>query len=470
MTLKTVNLKVEDFMTTAPIAVDHKVSFPVAVSLMANKGIGNLIIKEDNKPSGILTEREILSYLVREGEIPIESMKDILTQSFVSISPKDSVSDAAKTMISKKKRLLVFENEKLVGIITASDMLRGFRKTAENPSLNNVMSTKIYQCSYNDSIFKAIKMMYKKRIGSVIVLKNDRPYGIFTERDLLLNVLTAKVDLTKRVGDYCSFPLVTEKIGIRGNDAARIMAEHKIKRLALTKEGRIIAIVTARDIVDAFHTENKSVYDDELRNQLSIIQNTIELMKGKAKYGTYEKFRENLSTIENAVLKIADQRDGSRFSSTDKKYKKILVPYDSSIYSKKALNDALEIAKKFHSTLNLLTVIDISSVKPPGMLLGIAVGKEARKLMTTVLKSVSSQANLMLENEVEVCRQQGIEAYYEVMTGSVTESILKFTEKHEIDLIVMGSRGLSGIRKIMALGSVSRKVSEEASCPVMIVK
>src|SRR3990172_6367693 len=117
MTLKTVNLKVEDFMTTAPIAVDHKVSFPVAVSLMANKGIGNLIIKEDNKPSGILTEREILSYLVREGEIPIESMKDILTQSFVSISPKDSVSDAAKTMISKKKRLLVFENEKLVGII-----------------------------------------------------------------------------------------------------------------------------------------------------------------------------------------------------------------------------------------------------------------------------------------------------------------------------------------------------------------
>ena len=470
MALKTINLKVADFMTTNPVAVDHKVSFPVAVSLMANKGIGNLIIKEDNKPSGILTEREILSYLVREGEIPIEPMKDILTQSFVSISPKDSVSDAVKTMISKKKRLLVFENEKLVGIITASDMLRGFRKTSENPSLSNVVSTKIYQCSYNDSIFKAIKTMYKKRIGSVIVSKNGIPFGIFTERDLLLNVLTAKVDLTKRVGGYCSFPLVTEKIGIRGNDAARIMAAHKIKRLALTKEGKIIAIVTARDVVDAFHTENKSVYDDELKNQLSIIQNTIELMKGKAKYGTHEKFLEHLSTIENAVSRIANRREGSHLALPLKKYKKILVPYDSSQYSKRALNEAVEISKKFGSTLYLVTVIDISSVKPPGMLLGIAVGKEARKLITTVLESVISKANLMLQSEVEVCRQKGIETYYDVVTGNVSDSILKFTKKKEIDLIVIGSRGLSGIRKIMALGSVSRKVSEESRCPVMIVK
>ena len=255
MVLKIIELKVGDFMTSEPISIDSDVSFPAAISIMANNGIGNLIIKEKNKPSSILTEREILSYLVRRGEIPIEAMKDVLTQSFTPISPRLTILDAAKLMISKKKRLLVFENEKLVGIITASDMLRGFRKTGGNPSLDKVMSTKIYECAYTDSIFNAIKIMYKKRIGSVIVTKNDAPHGIFTERDLLVNVLTQKVVLTERVGDYCSSPLVTSKVGIRGNDAARLMASKKIKRLALTEKDKIVGIVTARDIVEAFYAE-----------------------------------------------------------------------------------------------------------------------------------------------------------------------------------------------------------------------
>ena len=255
MVLKTIELKVGDFMTSEPIAVGSDVSFSAAISIMANNGIGNLIIKEFDKPSSLLTEREILSYLVRRGEIPIEPMKDILTQSFTPVSPKMAILDAAKLMISKKKRLLVFDNEKIVGIITASDILRGLRKTGGNPSLDKVMSMKIYECVYTDSIFKAIKLMYQKRIGSVIITKRGGPYGIFTERDLLVDVLTQKVALTEKVGDYCSSPLVTAKVGILGNDAARLMASKKIKRLALTEKDKIVGIVTARDIVEAFYAE-----------------------------------------------------------------------------------------------------------------------------------------------------------------------------------------------------------------------
>jgi predicted transcriptional regulator len=255
MVLKTVELKVGDFMTSELITRDSDVLFPVAISIMASNSIGNLIIKENNKPSSLLTEREILSYLVRRGEIPIEPIRNVLTQSFTPVSPRMSILDAAKLMISKKKRLLVFENEKLVGIITASDMLRGFRKTGGNPSLDKIMSVKVYECAHTDSIFKAIKLMYQKRIGSVIVTKHGTAYGIFTERDLLVNVLTQKVALIEKVGDYCSFPLVTAKIGIRGNDAARLMASKKIKRLALIEKEKIVGIITARDIVEAFYAE-----------------------------------------------------------------------------------------------------------------------------------------------------------------------------------------------------------------------
>ena len=44
----------------------------------------------------------------------------------------------------------------------------------------------------------AVKMLYEKRIGSIIVNKNEKPYGIFTERDLLTKVFIKKVEIGRR--------------------------------------------------------------------------------------------------------------------------------------------------------------------------------------------------------------------------------------------------------------------------------
>ncbi|HLC24486.1 MAG TPA: universal stress protein [Nitrosopumilaceae archaeon] len=215
--------------------------------------------------------------------------------------------------------------------------------------------------------------------------------------------------------------------------------------------------------------QNKSDYERELRNQISIIKNTVEQMKGRATYGSFEKFLKHLSTIDQAASKMAEQMNGKFFVSIQK-YKKILVPYDGSKYSKEALNEASEIAKKFGSTLYLLMIVDVSAVKPPGMLLGIMIEKRLKKWSTQLLESVKSKADKMLESEMQSCRKMGVETYYEIQTGNAVDSILKFANRQEIGLIIIGSRGLSGIGKIMALGSVSRKISEEANCPVMIVR
>ena len=53
--------------------------------------------------------------------------------------------------------------------------------------------------------------------------------------------------------------------------------------------------------------------------------------------------------------------------------------------------------------------------------------------------------------------------------GSAAEQIVRFAKNNKIDIIVMGSRRLKGILKIKALGSVARKVSEQAVCPVLLI-
>ena len=259
-------MKVEDYMTSNPITVQRDISVPDAISIMATKGIGNLVVVEYlTGPVGILTERELIEYLSLNGRIPNQPLKDVLVcQSFNSITPDSSILDAANLMISMKARLLVFNaDNKLVGIITASDIVRAFSKTEENPSLEHTMNKKIFDLKFTDTVLGAIKLMDTERIGSVIINdqnthnKKKKPYGIFTERDLLTTILLKNIDLESEVGRHCSAPLIMASISTRANEAARIMMSNKIKRLPLTEDGRPVAMVTARDLVEAFGVDNK---------------------------------------------------------------------------------------------------------------------------------------------------------------------------------------------------------------------
>jgi len=260
------DMKVENYMTYNPITVHRDISVSDAITIMATKGIGNLVVTDDlNGPVGILTERELIEYLSLNGRIPKLPLRDVLVhQSFNSMAPDSSILDAAITMISTKARLLVFNADDIfVGIITASDIVRAFSKTEENPSLEHTMNKKIFDLKFTDTILGAIKLMNTESIGSVIVNdqnadnKRNKPYGIFTERDLLTRILLKNTSLESEVGRHCSTPLIMAPIGIRAQEAAKIMTSNKIKRLPLTEDGRPVAMVTARDLVEAFGIKSK---------------------------------------------------------------------------------------------------------------------------------------------------------------------------------------------------------------------
>jgi len=257
MGLKITNLPVANYMTPYPISVNPDVPFSDAVNFMADRGFGNLIVSNGTIPQGILTEREIVQAIALSKDTSKLKVRDMGSQPYVKLTLGHTVLDAATTMISRKSRLLVFaDDEKLVGIITASDMLRAFRKTSNAPSLDDVASTKIIKCKYSDTVLDAVKILHDKRIGSVVVEKNEH-YGIFTERDLLVHVLANEVELSEEVGGYSSFPLVVAKYDIKGNEAASIMAANNFKRLGLSKDDMLVGIVTARDVVDAYQSTLK---------------------------------------------------------------------------------------------------------------------------------------------------------------------------------------------------------------------
>jgi len=150
----------------------------------------------------------------------------------------------------------------------------------------------------------------------------------------------------------------------------------------------------------------------------------------------------------------------------EKIYDKILIPYDGSKFSEKALETAKILAKTSDSTLYIVTVLDVSDVSPPGLIRS----KETRKTFDQIRNSIRRSVETALEQREQECRHVGIKVSTQINEGSASDELLKFITKNNIDLVIIGSQGLSGFSKLKALGSVSRKISELADCPVLIVR
>jgi nucleotide-binding universal stress UspA family protein len=148
---------------------------------------------------------------------------------------------------------------------------------------------------------------------------------------------------------------------------------------------------------------------------------------------------------------------------------RILVPYDGSKYSKQALDKAIEISKKDESKIDIIMVINIDYIQPPGSLLGM-VSTSSVDAIKKITASAKKEAVQMLSAKVSKCRAKSIKADSKVLSGNITEEILKYAKQKKITLIVIGSQGLHGIQRLKILGSTSRKVSELANCPVLIVR
>jgi CBS domain-containing protein len=102
------------------------------------------------------------------------------------------------------------------------------------------------------SVADACKLMAEKHIGSILVSHKGVANAIFTERDLVSRVLEEKKDLaTVTVGAYASSPLITVSPTTDVKEAARIMAQMKVRRLAVVRDGKPIGIFTAADLAKA---------------------------------------------------------------------------------------------------------------------------------------------------------------------------------------------------------------------------
>lgn len=138
---------------------------------------------------------------------------------------------------------------------------------------------------------------------------------------------------------------------------------------------------------------------------------------------------------------------------------KILVPVDGSENAKRALDQAISIAKGSNASITIVNVAE----KPP------TVYVESQKILNEISRMSREQASKVLDEYDALAESRGVKADSVIIEGEPAASIIAYAEKGGFDMIVMGSRGLGKFKELL-LGSVSSKVVSGARCSVLIVK
>lgn len=142
------------------------------------------------------------------------------------------------------------------------------------------------------------------------------------------------------------------------------------------------------------------------------------------------------------------------------RFQQILVPLDFSPHSAKALDCAIELAKQFEGKIHLIHCypVYVGAVSPYGIVIPESFDKECRD---AAVREIGQWA--------EKVKAAGIEVETTVTPSAPSDAINRTAEEIHADLIVMGSRGLTGFKHVL-LGSVAERTLRTAPCPVLTLK
>jgi nucleotide-binding universal stress UspA family protein len=154
-------------------------------------------------------------------------------------------------------------------------------------------------------------------------------------------------------------------------------------------------------------------------------------------------------------------------------FERILVPLDGSEHSNRALECAVQIAKKFEGKITLLHVYSIAI--PPMIMhepstpnpAGIPVPTSAE--VSKIIEGLRDAGSKILSAAEEQSRSEGIETESILKEGNTPQEIVKAAKDGGFGLIIMGARGIHRIAELL-MGNVTENVIKNSPCPVLIVK
>lgn len=136
-----------------------------------------------------------------------------------------------------------------------------------------------------------------------------------------------------------------------------------------------------------------------------------------------------------------------------------------------ALHEAIDLAKSHGSQIILLTILQSPNLPSLRGFMGTTEIRKVKKSVKESMNILKKETENMLKKKSDEVSRKGIRVSKQIVVAdNVAEQIIQFAKDNNVDVIIIGSRRFKGMSRLKSLGSVARKVADEAKCPVLIMR
>lgn len=235
------------------VAVESDATVRDALQLMSERQISCIIILSYGEPVGILTERDIVfaaNWVLGQDDLLI---KDVMNKPVMTASEDMTIDQAYQVFRQHKIRHLVILDDRLEmsGIFTQTDLVRSLRDQAFNgvKDVIELMSPQVLHITAEVPARYALSLMARRAVSCVVVVADDKPIGMFTERDVV-RCIAEGIDLNNiSVGEVMSPSVITTPMTSEPHETIALMMKKSIRRLLVVDDnGGMAGILTQTDI------------------------------------------------------------------------------------------------------------------------------------------------------------------------------------------------------------------------------
>ncbi|MBC8238522.1 MAG: EAL domain-containing protein, partial [Helicobacteraceae bacterium] len=250
--------KISSILKASVQALTKNDTIDTALLLMQEHAISSVvIIDEQEKPIGIFTERDSL-YAIANNTRYTSTLAEAMTKDVFSVFQDSYIHDAYILMERKEYRhiVVVDKNNVFKGVVTEGDFLRhmGFEDVIQEKNISQAMSESILTISADTSILETAKLMSAKKCDYAIVIKDNKPSLIVTERDITLYCANHSLEKDTKISALDTQKMYTVDKDKSLQEASSLMQQHSIHQLIVTNKNKeLIGLISRHDILKAVH-------------------------------------------------------------------------------------------------------------------------------------------------------------------------------------------------------------------------
>ncbi len=233
------------------IPVDRTIEDAIGHMVTAETSV--VVFIEEEKPVGVLTERDIVSFL--NTGISLQSPLSSVKHPPLTVTDDKTLLFGLNMLIDNNiRRLIVVDAQgNFIGVVTQDDLIRQLEGELyqRDARIMDIISSRqpLRTVSTRDTLSAAVEVMANHKVGSVLITEEADIVGIITERDML-KIAGSKTPLSEKAGAVMSRPVVSASIDSSVSHVLEIMKTKNIRRILINyNDGTPFRVITNRDIL-----------------------------------------------------------------------------------------------------------------------------------------------------------------------------------------------------------------------------